>query len=403
MTDERRPARPGPGRRLGLELRERASVAPLELFFDLVFVLCFTQCTALMAAQPTWAGIGRGMLVLAVIWWAWVLYAWLTNVIEPEEGVVRIVMFLAMTGLLVVALSIPEAFGDRALAFALAYGIVRVANVALYLTATRDETGLRRSVVGFALSTLFAVALLVGASFLAGAVQATVWVLVVLLDWGAAAVLGDTRLRIVPAHFAERHNLVIILALGESVVALGAGADVDFSAAVLTAAALGIWLAAALWWLYFDVVALVTERRLLRASEGRARTAMARDTYSYLHFPMVAGIVLAALGLEETLHHVEDPLDAVHAFALLGGTAIYLAAHVAIRLRNARTINVERLALSLLLLAAIPLAVHIDALATLAALVVVLWLMIGYETFFVYDERRYRLRHGLEIDIPGPG
>ncbi len=139
----------------------------------------------------------------------------------------------------------------------------------------------------------------------------------------------------------------------------------------------------------------------MQAPEGRERNALARDSYSYLHFPMVAGIVLGALGLEETLAHVDEPLDAVHAFALLGGTAIYLLAHVALRLRNAHTINVERLALALVLFALIAAAVHVDALLTIGAVNVLLWAMIAYETIFVYDERRYRLRHGLEIDIPG--
>jgi low temperature requirement protein LtrA len=184
-------------------------------------------------------------------------------------------------------------------------------------------------------------------------------------------------------------------------VALGAGAEAALTASVVVAAGLGMGLASALWWVYFDIVALVTERRIVAATEGRERNALARDSYSYLHFPMVAGIVLGALGLERTLAHVDAPLDDVHASALLGGTAIYLLAHVALRLRNARTINVERLALAVVLLALIPVAVDIDALFTIAAVNLLVWAMIAYETFFVYDERRYRLRHGLEVDIPG--
>ena len=125
--------------RLGLELRERESVKPLELFFDLVFVLGFTQCTALMAAEPSWAGIGRGMLVLAVLWWAWVCFAWLTSLIEPEEGSVRLVMLAAATGLLIVALCVPEAFGDRGLGFAIAYGLVRLGQIALYSMASTRQ------------------------------------------------------------------------------------------------------------------------------------------------------------------------------------------------------------------------------------------------------------------------
>ena len=387
--------------RLSAELRERETVKPLELFFDLVLVLVFTQCTALMAAQPDWSGIGHGMLVLAVLWWSWVGYAWLTSVIEPEEGAVRIVMLAAMAALLVVALCVPEAFGDQALGFAIAYGVVRLGHISLFMIASRDNPDLRHSVVTLAISTAIAVGLLLGASFVDGRAQVILWVSAILVDWGSPAVFGAEGWRLVPAHFAERHNLVIILALGESIVALGAGTDVGLSAAVIVAAVLGMGLAAALWWIYFDVVALVTERRLVLAREGRERNALARDSYSYLHFPMVAGIVLGAFGIEATLAHVDEPLDGVHAFALLGGTAIYLLAHVVLRLRNARSINIERLALGLVLFALIPAALNVDALFALGAVNLLLWAMIAYETIFVYDARRYRLRHGLEIDIPG--
>jgi len=384
-----------------VELRERENVKPLELFVDLVFVLAFTQCTALMAGQPNWSGIGRGMLALAVVWWAWVCCAWLTSLIEPEEGLVRIAMLAATASLLVVALCVPQAFGDRALGFAVAYGVVRLGHIALYLIASRDRPGLRHWVRGFATSTAIVIGLLVGAAFVNGRVQVALWVIAVMLDWGGPAVVGVAEWRLVPAHFAERHDLVIIIALGESIVALGAGANVDLTASVTIAAVLGMGLAAALWWIYFDVVALVTERRLMHATEGRERNALARDSYSYLHFPMVAGIVLGALGLKETLAHVDTPLDGVHAFALLGGTAIYLLAHVALRLRNARTINVERLAVAVLLFALIAAAGHVEALVTIVGVNVLLWATIAYETFFVYDERRYRLRHGLTIDVPG--
>jgi low temperature requirement protein LtrA len=386
-------------RRISAELREGEVVKPLELFFDLVFVLAFTQCTALMAAQPTWEGIGRGMLVLAMLWWAWVGYAWLTSVIEPEEGAVRIAMFAATAALLVAALCVPQAFGDRALLFAIAYGMVRAGQIALFLIASRDDPALRRSVVSLAISSAIGVGLLTGASFLDGGAQEALWGIAILVDWGGPALFGMRGWKLVPGHFAERHSLVIILALGESIIALGVGAQVDLTAGVVTAAVLGIGLAAALWWTYFDVVALVNARRLTLATEGRERNTLARDSYSYLHFPMVAGIVLAALGLEETLAHIGDALDAVHAFALLGGVALYLLAHVALRLRNAHTLNRQRLALAVLLLALIPVATTIPSLAALAGIDVLLWAMIVYETAN-YDERRYRLRHGLDPDPP---
>jgi low temperature requirement protein LtrA len=389
-------------RRLSAALRDRETVMPLELFFDLVFVLGFTQCTALMSANPSWGAVAQGMLALAMLWWAWAGYAWLTSVIDPEEGAVRIVMFAAMAAVLVVALCVPHAFGDRALAFAIAYGFVRVAHIALFVLASRDDPALRRSVVDLAVSTAIAVALLVFASSLDRFEQGAVWMLALVLDWGGPALFGLAGWRLVPAHFAERHNLVIILALGESIVALGIGAEVGLTLGVITAAVLGIALAAAIWWTYFDVVALVTQVRLIRAAEGPERNALARDSYSYLHFPMVAGIVLVALGLEDTLAHVGDPLDDVHRFALLGGTAIYLLAHVALRLRNAHTVNRQRLAVALVLLALCPIGLDVPALATLAGVNVLIWAIIAYENTRIYDERRYRLRHGLPVDPPGP-
>ena len=403
MTARMEPEHPARrARRFSAVLREGETVKPLELFFDLVFVLVFTQCTSLMVAQPTWSGIGRGMLVLAVLWWAWVGYAWLTSVIDPEEGMVRLAIFVAMGGLLIAALCVPEAFSDRALTFAIAYGVVRAAHIALFVIASRDDPLLRRSVWSLAVSSAIGVGLLIGASVLDGATQAGLWVLAILLDWGGPALFGVAGWRLVPRHFAERHNLIIILALGESIVALGVGGETDLTAGVIIAAVLGVALASALWWIYFDVVALVTERRLVLAAEGRDRNRLARDSYSYLHFPMVAGIVLAAFGLEATLAHVNDPLDAERAFGLLGGVAIYLLAHVALRLRNAHTLNVQRLALAVLLLALIPVALEVPAVATLAGIDVLLWAMITYETAMYYDHRRYRLRHGLDPDTGEP-
>jgi low temperature requirement protein LtrA len=387
--------------RLTTAPREEETVQPLELYFDLVFVLGFTQCTALMVAQPSWEGIARGMLALATLWWAWVGYAWLTSIIDPEEGGVRIVMFAAMGGLLVVALCVPQAFGDRALAFAIAYGAVRAAHIALFWLASRDDAALRRSILGPVIMEAVAVGLLVGASFLDGAGQEVLWAVAILVDAGGA-LFGSAGWRFVPAHFAERHNLVIILALGESIIALGVGVTVDLTAGVIGAALLGIALTSALWWVYFDVVALVTARRLTLATEGRMRNTLARDSYSYLHFPMVAGIVLAALGLEVTIAHLREPLDAERAFALLGGVAFYLLGHVALRLRNAHTLNVHRLVLALALFALIPVAVHVDALATLAGVNVLLWVMIAYETAR-YGEGRYRLRHGLPPEVDSTG
>jgi len=199
---------------------------------------------------------------LAVLWWAWVGYSWLTSVVNPEEGAVRLVIFAAMAGLLVVSLCVPEAFGDLGLTFAIAYGIVRAAQIALFWISSRDDEGLRKSVAGLAISTAIAVGILIGASFLDGTAQGLAWLLAIVLDMGGPFFFGVTGWRLVPEHFAERHGLIIIIALGESIVAIGAGVTAGVTAGIVAAAVLGIVLAAMMWWAYFDVVALVAGRRL---------------------------------------------------------------------------------------------------------------------------------------------
>jgi low temperature requirement protein LtrA len=383
--------------RITAVLREEERVTPLELFFDLVFVLALTQCTALMAATPTWAGLARGLLILGVLWWAWVGYAWLTSVVDPEEGVVRLAMFGAMAGLLVVALCVPEAFDSTGLLFACAYAVVRAGHLVLYTVASRDDPALRSSVVGLAGSSALGVGLLVVASAADGALQGTLWALALLLDMGGPFLFGSAGWKLVPGHFAERHGLVVIIALGESIVAIGVGAEAGVDAGVVAAAVLGIAIAAAAWWLYFDVVARVAERRLTRAAVGREQNELARDSYSYLHFPMVAGIVLVALGLKKTLEHVGDPLDVVPATALLGGAAVYLLAHVANRLRNLHTLNKQRLLCAGVVVALIPAALELPALATVAILAALLSALIAYEAIR-FAELRDRIRHQLASD-----
>ena len=383
----------GRSRRLSTAMRQEETVTPLELFFDLVFVLALTQCTALMADEPTWEGLAKGMLVLGVLWWSWVGYAWLTSVVDPEEDAVRLVMFVAMAALLVTGLCVPGAFEDSALIFALAYAVVRIAHIGLFVLASRDDPLFRKSVVGLACSTAIGTGLLVGASFADGALQGGLWAVALALDAGGPYFFGAEGWKLVPHHFAERHALILIIALGESIVAIGVGADEKVDAGIVVAAAIGTAVAATQWWLYFDVVYHVAARRLGESEIGRERNEMARDSYSYLHFPMIAGIVLVALGMKKTLGHVEDPLKLVPAAALLGGAAIYLLAHVAFRYRHVHTLNTRRLGLAVLLVAFIPVAVEIPALATIAILAATHVVLIFEETRS-YGEARQRARHG---------
>jgi low temperature requirement protein LtrA len=387
------------GPRLSAVRREDERVTPLELFFDLVFVLAITQSTALMSSHPTWSGLAQGILVLGVLWWSWVGYAWLTSAVDPEEGSVRFAIFAAMAGFLIAAIAVPEAFGSLGLEFALAYGAVRYAQIALFVLASRDDPGLRHSVTGLAISTTIGVGLLIGASFLDGLAQGALWLLALGLDMAGPLFIDSSGWRLEPGHFAERHGLIIIIALGESIVAIGLGAHANLTWGIAAAAILGIALSAALWWLYFDVVALVSRRRLINAEVGRIQSELARDSYSYLHFPMVAGIVLVALGLKTTLGQVGDALDTVPAFALLGGVSAYMLGLVGFRYRHVHSFNRQRLVTAILLFTLLPVATNIPALVTLAIVTAILATIIAYETRS-YGEGRGRIRH--EDFVPEP-
>jgi low temperature requirement protein LtrA len=359
--------------------REGERVTPLELFFDLVFVLAITQCTALMSHNQSWEGLVQGLLILGVLWWAWVGYAWLTSVIDPEAGAVRLVIFAAMAAMLIVSLCVQEAFGNLALTFALAIGFYRTAHIALFMLAGADDEDLRRSVIGLAVSTAIAVGILAIASFFDGLAQGALWALAIFLDMAGPYFFGSEGWKLVPGHFAERHGLIIIIALGESIVAIGVGASGELDLGIGTAAVLGVFLAAALWWTYFDVVALISARRLGEAEVGRVQNELARDSYSYIHLLMVAGIVLIAYGMKVTIGHHADDLADVPAFALLGGLSLYLLGLVSFRYRHVQTINRQRLGLAIVLLFLIPVATAVPALVSLALAVLLIWLMIAYE------------------------
>ena len=378
--------------RLTAVRRREDKVTPLELFFDLVFVLALTQCTALMAANPKWTGLLQGLLVLAMLWWSWGGYAWLTSVVDPEEGAVRIAIFASMAAFLVAALSVPDAFGDDAVVFASAYAAVRVAHIWLFTVASRGEPELRKSVTGLASSTAIAVGLLFVASSTDGWWQIAVWGIALVLDVGLPTLFWSGGWQLMASHFAERYALIVIIALGESIVAIGVGSNAVVDGGVVVAAALGMAVAAALWWLYFDVTVWLAERRLSEVPEGRVQNELARDAYSIIHFPLVAGIVLLAFGLKKTLEHVDDPLQTIPAAALVGGVALYLIALVAFRWRLVHTIAWQRLAGALAALALFPVAREVPAVVSLALVFAVPFVVILYEVVR-FAETREHVRH----------
>jgi low temperature requirement protein LtrA len=366
-------------------------VTPLELFFDLIFVFAITQVTGFVVEDPTWAGLAKGLLVLGVLWWAWAAYAWLTNTINPEEGAVRIAMFAAMGAMLVASLAVPDVFGDDAFVFACAYAFVRIAHLVLYAIAGRGDRDLLAAIARLGVGTAIGVGLLFVAAGLDGRLQVAMWALALTFDLLGAYVGGGKGWRLSAGHFAERHALIVIIALGESIVALGLAASHELGTGRVVAGLLGFAVAAAMWWLYFDVVAIVAERKLHELT-GNAQLAMARDSYSYLHLPMVAGIILFAVGVKKTLGDVGEPLNLVPAVTLCGGVALYLLAHILFRLRNVGSLNRQRLVVTVALLALIPLGVELAALVTLTLVAVLCVGLIAYEAIRFADARD-RVRH----------
>lgn len=390
-----------------LTVSEEARVTPIELFFDLVFVFAITQVTALMADDLSMHGVVRGLLVLAVLWWCWVGYAWLGNVVRADEGVGRVAMFGAMAAMFVLALSVPEAFDDLPgglsgpVVLALAYLAVRLLHVAILWLAAGDDPVLRRQLIRFFPSLAGGTLLLLVASRLDGEAQTIAWVAAVVADYVGTILAGASGWRLNSAgHFAERHNLIVIIALGESIVAIGVGGGhLPISAPIVIASVLGLTLAGCLWWAYFDVVSLIAERTLRRL-EGEARARLARDAYSYLHLPMIAGIVLLALGLKsvqayvggEGGHSLRDALPTLPLAAMYAGVALFLLAHVVFTYRAERIVKVRRVLTALVLVALIPLAVHLSALGALALVTALMVVLIATESIR-YAEARERIRH----------
>ena len=359
---------------------ESHRVTTLELFFDLVFVFALTQVTALMADDPTARGLGRGLVLLALLWFGWTSYAWLGNQAQADEGLLRLAMVVTMGALFVVALTIPESFEDGPgglfgpFVLAACYATVRIAHLAVYLVAAGEDRALRRQLFVTAIPTAVACLLLVAGGAVGAPWQSLLWVLALVVDYAGVFASGTEGWRVYSAaHFAERHGLIVIVAIGESVVAVGAGvADEPVTWPVVLAALLALGVSLALWWVYFDVVALVAEGVLAKL-EGEPRSRLARDSYTYLHFPMVAGIVYLALGVKKVLeyvahvdeHDLGDALPWVPVIALYGGAVLYLAALSALRRRNIGGWNRQRLLASAALLVLLPVAVLVPALVAL--------------------------------------
>jgi low temperature requirement protein LtrA len=366
---------------------EREAVVPLELFFDLVIVFAFTQVTTLMSDDPTWTGVAHGVLLLIALWWLWTGFARLTNAVDPEQGVVRMVMLGATAALLVISLAAPRSFGRDAVIFAVAYAVARALHVALSAIASRGDRVLRRETLRLIPNAAVASLLLLAGGFLGGPARFGCWAAVAVISYGGVLVNGDRGWQISPRHFVERFAQIVLIALGESIVAIGIGAkDLRLDLPVVASALLGVTVIACLWWTYFDWVLYVVLARFNDASSTE-RAGLARDVHAYLHSAMVAGIVLFAFGLKVGLHYTGQALGAIPGAALAGGVALYLLAHVALRLRIGGGLGRGRPVAAVVLVAAIPGAAHVSALAALAMIASVCVSLVAYEFLRHRDER----------------
>lgn len=383
--------------------QEQATVTPLELFFDLVFVFALTQVTAFMADELSWHGILRGALVMMLLWWAWTGYAWLASVASAEERPIKLVLLTGMAAMFVLALCIPEAFDDLPggltgpVVLAICYLLFRVMHFVMFLIIAREDAGLRSQLLRFAPSVFISSMVLLVASQFEGWLQTGLWMLALVADYLGTALAGFSGWRLpAPGHFSERHGLIIIVALGESFVAIGVGvAQEPISWVIVIASVLGLILASALWWAYFDVSALLGEHALATEPvETRAR--LARNAYSFAHLPLVLGIVLVAFGLKEVLlyvsdsseHSLTDPLPAVALAALVGGVVLYLLGHVVFKWLTVHTVSVVRLAAAGALLLTIPLIAGQPALVQLGIVAFLVACAVLVESVLFAESRR---------------
>jgi low temperature requirement protein LtrA len=373
------------------QVEREQRVTPLELFFDLVFVFAFTQVTTVLSDDPTWSGLGHGLLILAALWWAWAAYAWLTNTVDPGVGAVWGALLVAMAAMFVAALAVPDTFGRHGVVFGVAFLIVNVMQLTLYALATRGDRDLLAAILRYAPLALAGAALIVAAGFVHGGLRPILWLAALAVGLFGPLLGSVSGWRVQPAHFVERHGLIVIIAIGESLIAIGIGArGTGLGTGVIVAAVLGLVVVTSFWLAYFDFFP-IRGQQLLTDRSGVERTALARDVYTYLHLPMVAGIVLFAFAMKTTLAHVGDELDTIPALGLCGGPALYLLAYVALRLRVSRTLGRGRLVAAIACASLLPVALVVPALVALT-LVAAVWVALHAYEIIWWREARARTR-----------
>ena len=374
-----------------LHTEREQRVTPLELFFDLVFVFAFTQVATVLSDNPTWSGLGHALLILGVLWWAWASYAWLTNTVDPGLGAVSAAMLVAMAAMFVAALAVPDAFGSHGVLFGLAFLIVTVMHLTLYALSARSDPDLLGAILRIAPSAIVGAVLILVAGWVDGGLKPILWLAALAIAYFVPLLVGMHGWRVQPGHFAERHGLIVIIAIGESLIAIGLGEAVSgLSTEVIVAAVLGFAVATSFWLAYFDFFT-IRAHQLLTDRSGAERAALARDVYTYLHFPMVAGIVLFAFAMKATLADVDAELATIPALGLCGGPALYLFAFVALRVRVSHTLRGGRLIAAITCALLLPVAVVVPSLVALT-LVAIVWVGLHAYEIIWWREARAQTR-----------
>jgi len=366
---------------------EEQRATTLELFYDLVFVFAITQVSHLLLVHVSWTGAGEAALCLLVVWWAWNYTTWVTNELDPDSVVVRLLLIAIMLGSLLMAVAIPEAFGEHGLLFAASYVGIQVGRHTFLTFASASAGTIERERAGRILAWFVAAGVLwIAGGFADGSERVALWIAALAIDYTAPLVtfwvpgrapLSPSAWDVETSHFAERFQLFVIIALGETIVITGATTSaLDLDVTTVVAFGLAFLSTAALWWLYFGYVATIAERRLELTDR---RTELARDAYTYLHAGIVAGIVLTAVGDELVIAHPTEQLPYDELAVVVSGPALYLLAHVAMRLRMAGTVSARRLSGAIACIAVGLVGLVVPALAVSALLVGVLIAVIVWE------------------------
>lgn len=346
---------------------ETVRVTTLELFFDLVFVFTITQLTTVLVRQPTWRGLLQTLLMLGVIWWMYSGYAWLTNAVSPDRSGRRLLLLAGMASYLVLALAVPRAFSGSGLAFGLAYLAVVLVHAALFSRTASSRV--IRAVFEIAPFNLFSATLVLVAGIVGGTAEYILWAAAFALEWVTPQLIDNSGFEVRPAHFVERHGLVVLIAIGESTVAIGIGAaGLAVNASLALFAVLGLALSACLWRIYFGGDERRAERALVQAPPAR-RPALALNSYGYWHLPILLGVIAIAAAEKRATGHGFAHLHGALALALGGGVAVFLAGDVLFRRSLGLGPLRPRLITAALALATVPLGIYVAATLQVGALV----------------------------------